>query len=163
MFRILGSLALLALVSFGLWPYYTMFRLDGALGHTNAQTLAPYVDLPAIQARYKARLGHTVQQWLPNDTGAGENMRDTLAGHLSALGGAALEQALTLERVRELLRDAVARAGGTPNAGLIEATDFAFFESWDRFTIRLGKLGEGPTHVILALAKQRWQIVDIVR
>lgn len=161
MTRFFATLALLALVSFGLWPYYTMFRLDQALARPQAQAIAPYVDLPALQARHKARLSRAVGQLLPDDPN--NRMMGALTEGLRAFGGAALEQNLTLERVRDLLREVCARAYGHPEAGLIAATDFAFFEAADRFVIRLGKLDENPTHLILALADWQWRVVDIVR
>ena len=47
MARTLGYLLLLAVIGYGLWPYYTIFRLDSALLVTDPQAIAPYVDLPA--------------------------------------------------------------------------------------------------------------------
>jgi len=43
------------------------------------------------------------------------------------------------------------------------AITFAFFESYDRFLIRLGDLGKNATHVRMTLQDKTWQITDIIR
>ncbi len=192
MARFLGLLLLLAIVLYGIWPYYSILRINSALADAEAQALAPLVDLAAIQSHYKARIGSSVDGLLPNDSryqtsgqsdrqGASDSQVQTglqldadkvigwLSDHLKQLGDAALDQAITLDWVRSTLLAASRRADGQPapeggaqaGTSFIGAVDFAFFESWDRFVIRLGRLGQSPTFVILTLDGTQWRISDI--
>jgi hypothetical protein len=162
MARILGYLLLLGVIGFGLWPYYTIFRLDTALSLSDPQAIAPYVDLPAIQQHYKQRLGGTVNSFVPQGDGDSERAIAWLAQNLTRLGDGALDQAITVEWVRNTLREAAARGTESRPAYFMAAIDFAFFESWNRFVIRLGPLG-GETHVVLGLKGPYWRVTDIVR
>ncbi len=162
MARTLGYLLLLAVIGYGLWPYYTIFRLDSALLVTDSKAIAPYVDLPAIQQHYKQRLEGNVNGLVPQGNGDTERVIAWLAENLTRLGDGALSQAITVEWVRNALRDAAARGTESRPAYFTAAIDFAFFESWNRFVIRLGKLG-GETHVVLGLNGPHWRVTDIVR
>jgi len=162
MTRLLIYLLLFAILIFGLWPYYTLFRLDQALAEPEPQALAPYVDLAAIRMQYKERLEGTADAFLPTGNGEAEQVIDWLAENLRRLGASALDQAITLEWVRNALQEAAQRATGAPQPGLIAAVDFAFFESWDRFVIRIGDLGQ-QTHVVMRLQGTDWRITDVVR
>ncbi|MGB5736711.1 MAG: DUF2939 domain-containing protein [Thiohalocapsa sp.] len=162
MARTLGYLLLLAVIGFGIWPYYTIFRLDSTLAVTDPQAIAPYVDLPAIQEHYKERLNGTVNGFVPQGNGDSERVLAWLAQNLTVLGDGALSQAITVEWVRNTLRDAAARGTDSRPAYFTAAIDFAFFEAWNRFVIRLGKLG-GETHVVLGLKGPYWVVTDVVR
>jgi len=163
MARTLGYLLLVAVVGYGLWPYYTIFRLDSALAVSDPQAIAPYVDLPAIQQHYKQRLENNVNGLLPQGgNGDTERVIAWLAENLTRLGDGALSQAITVEWVRNALRDAAVRGTASRPAYFTAAIDFAFFESWNRFVIRLGQLG-GETHVVLGLDGSHWRVTDVVR
>lgn len=159
MARFLGSFLLLGVLIFGIWPYYTVFSLDTALGGSDAKAIAPFVDLPAIQEHYKERLGNAVGGFLPSGNSESDRAIGWLAENLSKLGDTALDQTITLDWVRNSLRDANSEAGGS----FISGINFAFFESWNQFVIRLGKLGEHPTHVVMTLEGTDWKITDVVR
>ncbi|MBK5941923.1 DUF2939 domain-containing protein [Halochromatium roseum] len=193
MARFLGLSILLAVVLYGIWPYYSLFRINNALQSPDAQALAPVVDLVAIQRHFKARIESGVDSLLPldqnrqpgssqSDRSAGSqhgrqsNLQDALqldadkvlgwlAGNLKQLGDAALDQAITLDWVRSTLlaaaRRADSEAGPQGDSRFIAAVDFAFFEGWNRFVIRLGRLGESPTFVILTLDGADWRVTDI--
>ncbi|WP_462322072.1 DUF2939 domain-containing protein [Halochromatium sp.] len=110
-----------------------------------------------------------------------DQVLDWLSDNLKTLGSAALDQAITLDWARETLLAASQRAAGQRHrqagaqggaqtssqtgtrtgTSFIEAVDFAFFESWDRFVIRLGRLGQRPTFVILTLDGTQWRVTDI--
>ena len=159
--RILVYLLLFAAIAYGIWPYYTIFRLDTALAASDPKTLAPYVDLEAIQRHYKERLGDAVNAFVPRTDSDSERVVAWLAQNLQKLGDSALDQAITYEWVRNSLRDAAARATDKRPAYFMAGIDFAFFESWNRFVIRLGKLG-AETHVVMSLQDQRWRVTDVV-
>lgn len=196
MARFLGLLLLLAIVLYGIWPYYSILRINSALAEPDAQALSPIVDLAAIQSHYKTRINSSVEGLLPNNLGhrgGGQGNQqnggatdsqsraqtglqlDTdqvlgwLSDNLKQLGDRALDQAITLDWVRSTLLAASRRAAGQPpgqtgaqiGTSFIDAVDFAFFESWDRFVIRLGRLGQSPTFVILTLDGTQWRVTDI--
>jgi hypothetical protein len=169
MARILGLLLLLAVVVYGLWPYYSLFRIHSALQEPSAEALAPHVDLAAIQTHYKTRIDRSVKGFLPPTASQDQTEADQvigwLADNLKRLGNAALEQAITLDWVRASLLEASRRADAenrdAEDGRFIGAVDFAFFESWDRFVVRFGEIGEHPTFVILRFEEGEWRITDI--
>jgi hypothetical protein len=161
MARLLGYLLLLVVLGYGLWPYYTVFRLDD-LVREEPEALAPFVDLEAIKARYQRRIETAVPAFEPRSGPGADQVVAWLDTNLTQLGEAALDQAITLEWVRDALRQAAERTTDSRPALLIDAIDFAFFESWRRFVIRVGPLGS-ETFVVLGLQGKDWRIVDLVR
>jgi hypothetical protein len=159
--RYIGYLLLFALIAFGIWPYYSVFRLDDALGKPEVSALQDLVDLPAIQANYKERLAGGLDV-LPTTAQPGDLM-GWLQENLQRLGDTALSQAITLEWVRDTLRQAASQATKQKPAYLIAGITFAFFESYDTFLIRIGELGHGATHVRMKLEGQTWRVTDIIR
>ncbi|MBB1075096.1 DUF2939 domain-containing protein [Rhodoferax sp. 4810] len=165
---IIRSLFALLIVAFGLWPYLTIFHLDGALHQSDATAIeefSPYVNLPAIQAHYKTRLDNTVTNVMPTNDGAGhgDQVLNWVAGNFKLLGDAALKQKITIDWVRTSLNEAAERATAERPASFISAIDFAFFESWDRVVIRIGALDRQPTYAILSLNNWQWQLTDVIR
>lgn len=160
--RLLGYLLLLAALGYGLWPFYTVFRLDDAVRAAEPEALAPYVDLGAIQASYGQRLRRAVPTFEPVSGPGADQIVIWLKTNLPRLGEAALEQGINLEWVRNSLREAAERTTDSRPALFIDAIDFAFFESWNRFVIRVGPL-DSNTHVVLGLVGKEWRIVDLVR
>jgi hypothetical protein len=159
--RFFGYLVLLALIAFGVWPYYYVFKLDDALSKEDTAQLAPLVDLPAIRANYKSRVAAAVGQILPPaDPGTALAW---IRENLPRLGDSALEQQVTLQWVRDTLREATSRATGQTPPSLISGIDFAFFESYNRFLIRIGDLARAPTHVRLSLEGYEWRVTDIIQ
>ncbi|MBK1630264.1 hypothetical protein CKO31_05785 [Thiohalocapsa halophila] len=161
MARLLGYLLVLAVLAYGLWPYYTVFRLDDAVREAEPEALAPFVDLAAIQANYAARLNTPVPAFEPPGGPGADQVVLWLKTNLARLGDAALDQAITLEWVQNSIREAARRTTESRPALFMDAIDFAFFESWNRFVIRVGPLGS-ETHVVLGLVGTDWRIVDLV-
>ncbi|WP_058556038.1 DUF2939 domain-containing protein [Thiohalocapsa sp. ML1] len=162
MLRILGYLVLLALLGYGMWPYYSLFQLDDAVREADPQAIAPFVDLPAIQASYATRLAPGLPVFEPRDAPGADQVIVWLNTNLPRLGDAAIEQAITLEWVRDTLREAAERTTESRPALLIDGVDFAFFESWNRFVVRIGPLG-ADAHLVLGLDWPQWRVVDLVR
>jgi hypothetical protein len=158
--RFIGYLLLLALITYGLWPYYSLYRLDGAIVRPDTAELATLVDLPAIRANYKRRLAAGVSGMLPAEDP--QSVTGWIRQNVERLGDSALEQTITLDWVRETVRDAVTQVTGQSPPYLIGAVDFAFFESHDRFLIRLGRLGENATHLRVSRIGTQWKITDII-
>jgi hypothetical protein len=158
--RFIGYLALLALIGYGLWPYYGVYRLDQAINQPDDSQLAQMVDLPAIRAHYKKRVNAGIKGVLPADDSS--SVVSWIRQNMERLGDSALEQAITLDWAKKTLSDAVTRATGQSPPYLLAGIDFAFFESFNRFLIRIGELGTGETHVRLSLVDGHWKITDIV-
>ena len=159
--RFLGYLVLFALIAFGIWPYYYIYKLDDALGKVEPNELAALTDLPAIRANYKARLDAGANAVLP--PADSDSVMGWLRQNLDRLGTSALDQAITDSWVQNTLREAVTRATNQSPPYLIAGIDFAFFESYDRFLIRIGELGKGATHVRLSLEGSQWKITDVIQ
>jgi len=161
--RLLGYLVLIALLVFGAWPYYHLFRLDDALGKNDMTALGELVDVEAIRENYKSRIEKGLgMQTLPEPQDP-RSALSWLQQNLQRLGDAALEQAITLEWVRDSLKEAAAQATDKKPPYLLAAVDFAFFESYDSFIVRLGELGVDATHVRMRLEGQTWRVTDIIR
>ncbi|SDX59281.1 Protein of unknown function [Allochromatium warmingii] len=159
--RLIGYFLLLLLITYGLWPYYSLYRLDGALVRPDTSELATLVDLPSIRANYKRRLANGVGNMLPAHQNP-QSISGWLRQNVERLGDSALEQAITLDWVRETSGDAISQVTGQRPPYLIGAVEFAFFESHDRFLIRLGQLGENATHIRLSRIGAQWKITDII-
>jgi hypothetical protein len=158
--RFIGYLVLFALIGYGVWPYYSVYQMDKAINLQDTTQLADLVDLPALRANYKKRVSDGVKGVLPTDDPNG--ITSWIRQNLERLGDSALEQAITLPWVRDTLRDAVIQTSGQKTPYLLGGIDFAFFESYNRFLIRLGELGQGATHVRLSLIDNQWKITDII-
>lgn len=161
MARFLVPLILLVIVGYGLWPYYSLFRLDSALATTETSRLTPLIDLAAIRAHYEDRIGDSVGGLVPQGDTDTDKVLGWIASSIEQLGSVALDQTITPGWVHDTLRNAVRRASGAPDASLINAVDFAFFEAWDQFVIRLGKLGADPTFIVMTLEQGEWRVTDI--
>ena len=118
------------------------------------------MDLPAIRANYKQRLASGADAMFPSADP--DSVMNWIRQNVERLGESALEQAITLDWVRDTLRNAVTQATGQTPPYLLAGIDFAFFESYNRFLIRIGDLGQGATHVRLSLVGSEWKITDII-
>ena len=159
--RYFGYLILFALIGYGLWPYYSVYRLDEAIGSEDSAKIAALVDLPSIRANYKQRVASGVRGVLPSDDP--NSVVNWIRQNIERLGDSALEQAITIDWVRNELRDAVTQTTGQSPPYLLAGIDFAFFESFNSFLIRIGELGSGATHLRLSLIGREWKITDIIR
>ena len=158
--RFLVSLLLVFILVFIFWPYYHLYRIDNALGRAEPAALAPLTDLEAIRDNTKQRL-----EWalgLKNVMTGGNPMGWFQQG-LQRAGEVALEETINLEWIQSQLRDAATTATEKRPAYFLAAVDFAMFESWNSFIVRLGKLGYNDTHVRLHLEGVTWKMTDIIR
>jgi len=159
--RLLGSLFLILIVVFGVWPYYHLYRLDNALGKDDMGSLAQLIDVEAVRANYKRRLALGLRtQVQPQHPGSALHW---LQQNIQRLGEAGLEQTITLEWSRDSLKEAAAAATDKRPAYFLAGVDFAFFESWNSFIVRLGELGAGASHVRMRMEGTEWRVTDIIR
>lgn len=160
--RLFGYLLLLLLIIYGLWPYYSLYRLEGALLRPDDTELAILVDLPAIRANYKHRIAAGINTLLGPINPQAQGLAGWIRQGAEQLGERAIEGAITLGWVRETLRHAVSRITGQDPPYLLQAVEFAFFESPDRFLVRLGRLGENAVHLRLTRIGGGWRLTDII-
>jgi hypothetical protein len=163
--RLLGYLFLILLLVFAAWPYYHLYRLDDALGRDDPAALADLIDVDALRGNYKKRLeqGFGLRA---APSGSSQNPSGALLwlqDNLQRMGDAALEQTITLDWARDSLKQATAEATTQRPPYLLAAVEFAFFESYDSFIVRLGELGVNATHVRLRLQQTTWRVTDIIR
>ena len=163
--RRLGYLVFIGLLVFAAWPYYHLYRLDDALGRDDPAALAELVDLQTLRENYKERLGAGLG--IPGAAAdQGSNPSGALLWlqqNLQRMGDAALEGTITLDWVRDTLRQAAAAATAEQPPYFLAGVNFAFFESYDSFIIRLGELGVNATHVRMRLDQTAWRVTDIIR
>lgn len=158
--RLIGYLVLIALIAFGAWPYYQVFRLDEALGKNDTTALAELIDVEAVRRNYQERVEGGLGLGQPQDPASAFGW---LQQNLQRLGEAAIADTITLDWVAANLREAAARASDKQPPYFMAGIDFAFFESPDRFLIRLGELGRGETHVRMTREGLRWRVTDLIR
>ena len=159
--KFLVTIVLALLVAYLSWPYYYIYRLDAALGDDNIIALAPLVDLDAVRDNNQRRIERTIDK-----VSGGKQEDDSLIGWLQSsikdLTGTVVDQTLSLEQVREGLRD-LARAHSSESPPyFIAAIDYAFFESPASFLIRLGDIDADPAYIRMSPEKGRWLITDII-
>jgi hypothetical protein len=162
MMRLIGYLFICAVVLAGLWPYYSILQIDQALRSSQpALQIEPYVDLVTLQSQYQQRFGNTLDHITPSGTEA-DPVINWLTTTVRNLGAATVSQVVTTEWLINVLNSAIVNVSGQTNTRLFEVIDFAFFESWDRFVVRIGALDQQPTYLILKPMGQYWKIVDIL-
>ena len=148
-----------ALFAFLTWPYYRIYQLDQVLGHDDPQALAPLVDLAAVRTDVVQQLDARIQS--TTGRAAQGSLLDWVQGSLSRLGNDAVEQIIDLAWVRDTLQRAARQAIPEPPYYLMKAIDYAFFDGFDSFLIRLGPLNRNPTHVRMQLRDGNWRITGI--
>jgi len=155
----LCTLILLGAVAVFAWVGYSIYRIDDALGRDDLTALAEYVDLEAVRAQFEEQLEHRMQGSAGSPR-PGSAM-EWLQRNLQQLGNSAIDQTVDMKWVQERLKAAAIRASDRPTPYFISGIRFAFFESYDRFLIRLGDLGEDPTHIRLEVRDKLWRITGI--
>ena len=139
----------LAVCVYIVWPYAYLYRIDKALVESDRVTLNRLVDLAAIRAEVKRTIARDMDNALGADT---QGVLGWLKSKVSEFGERAIEESIDLAWVSRTL---------TSNGAFRQRTTHAFFESWDEFMIRLGRLGEDPIHVRMSLVRGNWRITAI--
>lgn len=155
--RFLFSLILVAALAYGVWPYFHLYRLDAAVTADDLGAVGGLVDLAAVRRNLveqtEWRLEHRIDATVGRE-GAIAHMLRKGARWMSDTGnGEEVDAAWVRER---LLEARVNEAGG-----LIQNTEFAFFEAPGRFLVRLGRLGRDPTHLRFERRDWRWVLTGI--
>lgn len=153
------SLLFAALLAFVAWPYYTIYKIDDALGYEDPEALAPLVDLDAVRAGAKHQFDAGVQA----ATGRAQegSLLAMVQDGLRDLSGEAVDQLIDLRWVQTTLQAAARNTIDQPPYYFMRGIDYAFFDGLDSFLIRLGEIDRNPTHVRLKLRGGNWHITGI--
>jgi len=158
--KYLIGIVLAATILYGAWPYYALYRIDDVLGAGEVESLGPFVDVDALRESYRHRIGTDLERLLPEQAAA--PVLAWLQEPLEQIGKEAVAHTVTLEWVRDRLRQAARVHSDEAVPYFLSAIDYAFFESWDLFLVRLGEIGRSETFVRLELQDGAWRIVDII-
>jgi hypothetical protein len=153
--RFLLALLLLATLIYGGWPYYTYYRLDGALAARDDREMGELIDLESLRRDTEASTERRLQRQLPGQDPVSALVRD---GARIVTRTAA--QDVTLEWVRATLRGAEVKPD-QPYPSLVGRTSFAFFESPTRFVARVGELGDANMAVRMDFREWQWRVTGL--
>ncbi len=153
--KIAAATLLLIFAIFVAWPYTTLYRLDRALSHDDEAALVELIDITAIRAQMKRNIERDMSSTLGGNS---HTVLGWVKDQLNDLGGEAIEEFVDVSWIAGTL-DAAARRHGA--SGFSDSVDYAFFESWNRFIIRLGTLGDEPTHLRLCLSSAGWRVTAV--
>ncbi len=156
--KYVAALAAFTFAALLAWPYLYVYRLDNALASGEVEALRPLVELEAVREQVKTAIEKDVNDAVGD--GGGRMMRWLKQG-VKAVSDTAVEINVDMQWVFDTLNN---KPGDppTPRASLMSDVDYAFYESWDRFIIRLGALDADPTHIRLALRDGSWKVVAVL-
>lgn len=158
MMRFISALFSMAFFAFALSPYVNLYLLSKALESNDGAGMETYINLQAIRDNNKISIqqqAESLQKMVAPDSG------NTLFGSLVRdVSGIAVDNMLTMDSVREALRPPVP---SNEYPSLFSNTSFAFFESPTRFQVRIGELGQGPTHFYMRLEDWTWRVYAIYK
>lgn len=147
--KILLTILLVLLAVFIAWPYGTVYQLSGALKNNHQQTLTQLIDLQAVQQNYKQTVKQKMETGLVEQLIGQGDAAQAIRNTVQSLTNVGVNQVVDLNWVR----DALAKdAKGNDYHEISDTLSFAFFESPQLFLVRLGELGQQPTHFYL-----KWQ------
>ena len=157
--KFVSFLLFAALLAFLAWPYYRIYQIDDVLGYDDPEALAPLVDLEAVRAGTLSQLDSSMQAATgrPQDG----SVMDWVKDNLRDLGSGAVDQMIDLAWVQAALQRAARQAIDEPPYYFMRGIDYAFFDGYDSFLIRLGEIDRNPTHVRLRLRAGNWRITGI--
>lgn len=156
--RVLGSsiLVVVALLTvFLTWPYVTVWRLDQAVRNDDTAALSELVDLEAVRGEIKKKLNKDADSTIGDPS---NSFIRWLQDGIQTLGGAALDQLVTLSWVRERLQGGRV---GDDSEGFLGVVTYAFFDAPDGFVVRIGSAMDAPVHVRLALRGWHWRVTAV--
>lgn len=150
---------LLALCGFFVYPYVTLYQLDRALINNDRQALRELVDLDAVRDHRSALLRRDTERLIGQGRG---DVADFFREGARLLTDKAVSDIVDLDWVRTQLRRDGRPGNRQPYPSLLGEVAHAFFESPDRFLIRLGAPEDDPTHIRLRWTDWHWRVVAIV-
>ena len=158
LFRILLPLLILALLAHIAYPYISLWRLDRALIQNDVATETALIDLATIQAQVRVSVKKETDRMI----GKGDDdVTYFFREGAKALTKRAVTRLVDHGWVRTRLRRDGQPGNHQPFPSLLNHVSYAFFESWDRFNVRLGDLGDDPVYVQWQFQDWQWRVTAI--
>ena len=150
--RLVLGVASLLLLLFLAWPYISLWRMDQAVREGGIAALEDFVDLASVRAEIKKKLNKEA------DSSIGE-LSDPfiqwLEEGIGTMGNQAVERLVTLSWVREQLLE---HGDGAGDRGFLGRVTYAFFDTPNRFAVRLGAVTATPVRLQLTRSGPHWRI-----
>ncbi len=150
--RWIMRLLVLAMIGYLALPYYSLYRLDHALAANDTLQLNRYIDLDQVRSGLKRGLRI-------EGSGQQEGMASRIfRGTANSMSAFTVDRVATLDWVRQQLSG----AGGEQEAlSLFESLDHAFFESPNRFLVRLGELSGDHLFFMMRREGLVWRVTEL--
>ncbi len=150
--RWIVRLLFLAIITYGILPYYSLYRLNHALTTNDVVQLDRYIDLAHVRENYKR--GLHIEKGNQQ-----EGMASTMfRGAANSMSAFTVDQVVTIDWIRIELTGAGQNKAGN---SLFDTLDHAFFESPNRFLVRLGELGDNPIMLMLRRDGLVWRLTEL--
>jgi len=157
--RYLIGLIFFAIVAYVVWPYFHLYQLAEAIATHNKEAIEELVDFEQVNQVHKENLKWKIDNTVGPSEGNSflpDSVREQAQTLMGAVGNMAadatqIDALWILKRLRKM------------EGSIWENLTFAFFESFTRFTIRLGQLGRDPIHIQMNLNWQDgyWRITAV--
>lgn len=150
--KALFSVLILALIAYGAWAYYELYRFEHALIDGDEGVLRELTDMEAVRQELKAQFDRNL--------GSSDNpVLKWFQGNMQRLNAETMDRLVNMEWIREKLMAKVNEDRGA----IVPGIGFAFFESPTRLLVRYGELGREPVHLYMSLQLdvRRWQVTAI--
>ena len=148
-------LLLLPLSLYMAYPYYTLYQINRAVADRDLAELSTMVDLFSIRHVIKRRMNKEAGEIIGEPS---NNFITWLQDGISQMGSGAVDGLVNMEWVRQQLL--VAKAPH-PEVSFLSEISSAFFDAPDSFLVRIGQIGEEPTHFHLTFHNWKWRLTAI--
>jgi len=139
-------LIFLAIMTYLAWPYVHLYRLSNAVANNDQVAFGQLLDIETIRRNHKKSLEWKINHLAPQENALSGMMREGA----KIVGNTAVDTMIDANWIFERLR----------KIGSDQVT-FAFFESPNRFTIRVGELWQAPVHVEMTMQDWDWRVTAI--
>lgn len=141
---------LIVTVMYGLWPYFTLWRLNRAVIEDDRAAMIALVDVDAVRTEIARALNKEQASAIDR---LSDPFIDWMERGLRRHGPSVLDRLVTLDWVRERLL-----AQSVPGEGFVPAVSSAFFRGpWD-FRVRIGGEGAQPLALRLTYVGVGWRV-----
>lgn len=146
---------ILLLLTFLVWPYTVIYRLDRAMQTDDREAIVQLVDIDSIQQQIKRKMNKDVETTIGD---VSNSFVEWLQNGIQRLGNDAIENLVTTDWVLAELRS---HNPDIRHGGFIGQLRYAFFDGADSLLLRIGDLDDNPVHARLTLNGLEWRITAI--
>ena len=161
MMRFIRYFLYLLIIAAIAWPFTAIYRLGNALASNDIQMMDKLIDIEKVRERYKVIVDQQasnikgLKSLAPQNTEL-STLTQFVGDSLQGINNLAVGQVVTIGWIREQMRPETAN-DDNHYPSLLFNTSFAFYESPNRFLVRMGELGESPLHYYLQLDTELWE------